>query len=373
MRAALVAAATLAFVALGMTAARAMPPFAQAYGVDCNTCHTQVPMLNAYGRYVQRTGYASLDPHVLRRAFPVWVGEQVNYDSSSGNYKPQAGNVALHAVGAIGNDFTYHAQQWIWANNGAGDVDTLWVAYNNLLHRDGHLFVGKIESPGPSGYSMWTDIQPFSTPEMVTGEHTYELDANRWGAKLNYIHNNLDAEAGWLGNADGWSGASDFINTEKTFVYKVAYANATNPFEIGYLGSNGTVAVSTGIDQYSSYGGYAQRDPVGPVPGFLVLYLRGSDSNPGADGNGNQLPGTHPDGLTTEVYQSFFNQRLLLAARKEWQNDGLGNGTQSGVVDMSYRFAKYLRAYTEVYMTQNATPAWRYYLWWTVPVTRTVH
>ena len=54
--------------------AQAMPPFAQAYGVSCSLCHTQVPGLNAYGRYVQRTGYASLDPNVLRRALPVWIG-----------------------------------------------------------------------------------------------------------------------------------------------------------------------------------------------------------------------------------------------------------------------------------------------------------
>lgn len=45
--------------------AAAMPPFAQAYGLQCNVCHTLVPTLNAYGRYIQRTGYASLDPHVF--------------------------------------------------------------------------------------------------------------------------------------------------------------------------------------------------------------------------------------------------------------------------------------------------------------------
>lgn len=180
-------------LALGVSArVEAMPPFAQAYGVDCNTCHTQVPGLNAYGRYVQRTGYASLDPHVLHRAFPFWLGEQLNYDSTAPNTTPQGGNVALHAVGGIGNDFTYHAQQWIWANNGAGDLDTLWLAYNNVLHRDGHIFVGKIESPGPSTYSMWTDIAPFSTPEMIVGEHAYQLDANRWGAKINFVRGNLD-------------------------------------------------------------------------------------------------------------------------------------------------------------------------------------
>lgn len=357
-------------LALGVSArVEAMPPFAQAYGVDCNTCHTQVPGLNAYGRYVQRTGYASLDPHVLRRSFPFWLGEQVNYDSTAPNTRPQGGNVALHAVGGIGRDFTYHAQQWIWSNNGAGDLDTLWLAYNNVLHRDGHIFVGKIESPGPSTYSMWTDIAPFSTPEMVVGEHAYQLDANRWGAKMNFVRGNLDAEAGWMYDNSGWSGSSNFINSDKTFVYKVSYANPVKPLEFGYLGSRGSVAVSTGIDQYSSWGGYAQRDPTGSVPGIFLLYIRGNDLNPGADPNtGNQLPQATGSGFTSELYQTFFQQKLYLSVRKEWQNDGLGNPMQSGTVDLSYRFARYLRGYTEVYMSQNATPAWRYYIWWTVPV-----
>jgi hypothetical protein len=366
-----------AFAALTLAIAGkadAVPPFAQSYGIDCNTCHSQVPALNAYGRYVQRTGYASLDPHVLRRAFPLWVGEQLNYDSTSTTMRPQPGNIAVHAIGAIGNDFTYHAQQWIWSNNGAGDLDTLWLAYNNVLHRDGHIFLGKIESPGPSTFSMWTDIAPFNTPEMTVGEHVYQLDANRWGAKLNYIHGNLDSEAGWMYDNTGWNGSSNFINSDKTFVYKIAYANPVQPMEVGYLGSRGSVPVSTGIDQYSSWGGYVERDPTGNVPGVFMLYLRGHDLAPGADPNtGNPLGPATGSGFTGEVYQTFFRQRLFISGRKEWGNDGMGNAMQSGSVDMSYRFAKYLRGYTEVYMTQNATPAWRYYLWWTVPIEHAAH
>jgi len=52
----------------------AMPNFAQAYGMDCQVCHSIVPALNAYGRYVQRTGYASLDPKTIERADPIGSG-----------------------------------------------------------------------------------------------------------------------------------------------------------------------------------------------------------------------------------------------------------------------------------------------------------
>jgi hypothetical protein len=53
----IIAAGIVAGSAAVTAPAMAMPPFAQAYGVQCNVCHTQVPALNTYGRYVQRTGY----------------------------------------------------------------------------------------------------------------------------------------------------------------------------------------------------------------------------------------------------------------------------------------------------------------------------
>src|SRR5579864_1206582 len=64
--------------------AMAMPVFAKAYGLQCSACHTMVPALNAYGRYVQRTGYASLNRDVLKEHSPFWIGEQVNGDSTGG-------------------------------------------------------------------------------------------------------------------------------------------------------------------------------------------------------------------------------------------------------------------------------------------------
>lgn len=332
-----------------------------------------VPTLNAYGRYVQRTGYGSLDPHTLRRAFPIWMGEQFNYDSQSGQPdnppKINGANVAIHAVGAVGNDFTYHAQQWVWEQSQAGDLDTLWLAYNNLLHRDGHLFVGKIEAPGPSQFGMWADIATFDPPELVVGEHSYLTDANRWGAKFNYVKNTYSLEAGWLYSDGGWSGSSDFTNSDKTFQYAASLANPAKPWQIGYVGSTGTVPVSTGVDHYWTWGGWAQRDPVGSFPGVYLLYQGTSDNNPGADPDtGDQLPAASGHGFSAELYQTFFHDRMYISGRKQWSSDGLGNSTQNGSIDLSYVFTKYLRGYTEVYMAQNSTPAWRYFIWWTTPI-----
>ena len=205
------AIATSALAISATSAAHAMPVFAKAYGVQCSTCHTVVPALNAYGRYVQRTGYSSLNRDVLKTVVPIWFGEQVNGDSTGGvsditpSHKNSFGNLALHGAGYFAPDWTFHVQQWLLQNDsGGGTLDTAWVTYNNLFHRDGHLFLGKLEAPGPSPFSQWSDISGFATPEITVGEHVYQLDANRWGSKLAYTHGALDAEVSWLASTNGF-------------------------------------------------------------------------------------------------------------------------------------------------------------------------
>lgn len=361
------AAAAALFFTIGD--ARAMPPFAQAYGVSCSVCHTQVPALNSYGRYVQRTGYASLDPHVLKRSVPVWIGENTFYDSQDPDrpHHVEFGNVALHAAGAIGHDWSYHVHQWIVQNQNAGGVDTMWIAYNNLLHRDGHLFVGKIEAPGPSFFSQWFDLASFGTPAITVGEHTYQNDANRWGAKLGFTRGNLAAEAGWLASGQDLGGTSDFLNdTDKTFQWKVAYANPERPIEIGMYGSRGSWPLAEGgTDQYWSVAEYIQRDPLHRVPGFIFMCQSGHDVHPVPDAGA-----VGSNAATVELYEPVFRNNGIIAVRKEFTNDGMGTQTQSGNVDFSYHIAPYLHLFTEAALTQNNKPAWRYMIWWTVPLSR---
>jgi hypothetical protein len=362
-------AAFVAGLALSGGPAQAMPTFAQATGAKCELCHTQVPTLNAYGRYVQRTNYAALDPHQLHKVLPVWIGEQLNYDSSTGYYKPQGGNLAVHVAGALGSDVTFHFQQWIWQNNQAGDLDTFWASYNKLFNRDGHLVVGKYEVPGPSFFSQWVDIAPFQANQITVGEHAWETGNNRWGGKFAYVTNDFDVEAGWGYSNAGWSGFSDFAqDTDKTFQYKVAWAKATNPFEIGIIGSRGGAPTSLGIDQYWSIGGYAQRDPKYGVPGVLVQFQNGYDAAPGADANGNPLPSAYSTGYTGELYDTFFHGRLWLSAREEWTQDGLGTFNNYGYVNASITLLKYLRFYAQESMQNGMTPTWQYYLWLTTPI-----
>lgn len=44
-------------IALWPQTVLALPTLAQAYHVDCSACHSFVPALNAYGRYIQSTAF----------------------------------------------------------------------------------------------------------------------------------------------------------------------------------------------------------------------------------------------------------------------------------------------------------------------------
>jgi hypothetical protein len=380
-------AAALAFIPPAR--AEAMPSFAKAYGLECSACHTLVPGLNAYGRYVQRTGYASLDRDVLKKHLPFWLGEQVNGDSTGGvsansdSAKVSAGNIAIHAAGYLSPDITYHVQQWLLENDRTGgSLDTAWLTYNNLFHRDGHLFVGKIEAPAPSPFGQWFDISSFSSAGIAVGEHTYQLDANRWGAKLAYVHGPWDLEGGWLLSGNGLPSGSDFHTTpgtDKTFQWKIANASGDRPYEVGLYGSSGSFIVSTGdADRYTSVAGYFQLDPNSHgVPGFLTIYQIGNDSNPGLDGDGNQLAAARSRAFSAEVYEPLFNNSALIGYRTEYTDDGLGTMTHYGNVDFAFTVphVQYLHGYVEASLggnsgTENGTPAWRWFLWWTTPLGR---
>lgn len=382
-------AALLCFILAVAAAApaAAMPNFAKAYGVQCSTCHTVVPALNSYGRYVQRTGYASLNRDVVKTVAPVWIGEQVNGDTTGGvsnissSHKNSFGNLALHGAGYLAPDWTFHVQQWLLANDDTGGgLDTAWVTYNNLFHRDGHLFIGKYEAPAPSPFSQFFDISAFATPEITVGEHAYQLDGNRWGSKLAYTHGALDAEAGWLLSSGDLITGADFgrsPGTDKTFQWKLASAHADQPLEVGAYGSSGSYVVSTGdVDRYSSVAAYVQRDPqVHAVPGIFAIYQLAHDSNPGLDANGLQLPAASSKAVTLEVYESMFNKSAVLGVRDEFNDDGLGTLTHLQNVDFAFNVPhmRYLHGYVEAGLGSNSAapsggPTWRWMLWWTTPI-----
>lgn len=377
-------AITLGSLLLSPKSSQAMPTFAEAYGVSCNLCHTQVPLLNAYGRYVQRTGYASLDRVALKRAIPIWIGESINTDSTagagSGTPRIDTGNLAVHGAGYLAPDITFHLHQWISQGSKSGGVDTLWVTYNNLLHRDGHLFVGKIENPAPSPYSQNFDLDGPSASGGVVGEHDWAATYNnRWGTKLAYTHSWFNAEAAYLLSGDDLNGVSDFNPGDKTFQWKVAYARPTRPIEAGFFGSNGAIPVSSGSDRYSAIGAYVQIDPIGHgVPGLLAVHQIKHDTSPGLDAaSGNLMPATTSRGTSLELYEPIFHGGAVFSMRHDFNDNGYGTLTNGNTLNLGFNVGKirWVHGYLEANLGGNSAlagasggPTWKGMLWLTLPI-----
>jgi len=385
---ALIAAAAFAVLVPGMfakpKASQAMPPFAQAYGVQCNVCHTQVPLLNAYGRYVQRTAYAALDRSTLARANPVWLGESLNYDSTAGAGtglpRYSFGNFAVHAAGFATPDITYHAQQWVVQNEQIGGVDTLWASYNNLFNHSGHLVVGKQLNPAPSPYSQTFDIDGPSASSTTVGEHSWAATyGNRWGAKFAYVRGALDAEAGYYLTSDDLQGINDFSPGDKTLQWKVAYASPKVPIEGGLFGSNGAIPVSTGTDHYNSVAAYVQIDPNEfGRPGLLAIHHIGADSNPGVDAaSGNVEPATISRGTSVELYEPILKGSAVIGVRHDFNNDGYMTLSNGNSINLGFNVPhfNFLHGYAEANLGGNSAPAgasggptWKGMLWLTLPI-----
>ena len=364
----------------------AMPEFAQATGLQCSACHTMVPLLNAYGRYVQRSGYAAIERASLDKTFPVWLDEATNYDSTAGAAtgvpRYDTANLAVHAIGYAAPDITYHVQQWITQGNQSGGLDTAWVAYDHLGSPDVHLFVGKILNPAPSPYSQTSDIDGPLASSTVVGEHDWSATySNRWGTRAAYVGQSLDVEAGYYLSSDDLNGVSDFTPGDKSFQWKVALAQAKSPLEVGIFGSTGTLPVSTGTDRYQSQAGYVQLDPTkGYRPGAMFIYQRQSDSNPGMEPNGNQYAPTASSGWSAEIMESLLSGNALFTFRHDLNNAGIAGGqTVGNSINLAFNIPipkfPYLHGYLETNLGATSTlaglsggPEWKGMLWLTVPL-----
>ena len=368
----------------GARASIAMPEFAQATGLQCSACHTMVPLLNAYGRYVQRTGYAALDRAQLVNTFPLWVSESANYDSTAGAgtgvNRYDFGNLAVHAIGYLAPDITYHAQQWITQGSASGGVDTLWIADNHVFTPDAHLFVGKVLSLAPSPYSQTLDIDGPTASNTIVGEHDWSMTyGNRWGTHLNFVRKGLDIEAGYMLSGDDMNGITDFNPGDRTFQWKAAFAKANSPFEIGAFGTAGSIPVSTGIDQYSSVAGYAQLDPTGAgIPGMLLIYQGGRDSSPGMSPAGTPYGVVTSRGYSAELFEPILHNKVVLSFRHDFNDAGVAGGTTNGnAINAAFSIpgTNYLHGYVEANFGANSAlaggsggPTWKGMLWLTVPV-----
>ena len=380
-------------------------------------CHTMVPALNAYGRYVQATAFAALDPLVMKRAVPLLMRESISYrstgklDSREAQFKYTEENVSVNLAGVLDSSLSYRLEQTLYSNNiGGGSTGHFWVSYNHLFHGDGHIVVGKLDAPAPPAFSYWQDMSAFSSSSISVGQHGYNLGGERWGVGLNYVPTNYQkqpykAQFAYVGNSPSMYNDSAFSSSnpygpgvstgsDKAFQYKAAWARPDRPIEAGVYGAVGTYILATGyvapIDDYNAIGVYAQRDPDKSLPGVVAFYQQTSDSNIGPGKASNALTQSAMSrAFGVEFDESLFGGNVMLAVRPVEYLSGLQAsktgldtvGTSHphyGVFDIVARDPKfspylYLTIESAAAAASNATydqPAWRVGLKWAVPLFR---
>jgi hypothetical protein len=394
-------------ISVGRKAPTATPVFAQAYGLGCTACHTQMPILNAFGRYVQRTGYAALDYKTLRHAIPVFA-----FDIGSG-YTAQSGqptsayrvNGPLHttlaqADGAFGPDVTYKVEQLVVAGGQTGFLDETWVAYHNILDHHGHLFVGKLAEINLDEYAagVLDDANNQVLPNVAVGAHDYALDYNsgRWGAKFNYVGTKTAVEVEYLGNAteaSSFGDAYDFSRaSDKTLQWRVAYADPAKPWEVGVFGESGAIGISGSsllpgrvqVDNYNVITPYINKDPRPGSPGFRFEYATATDSNPGYTMRGvagplQQAGSTPSSWLVGSAYQMVLHDHGMVNVTTYHTNQTLAETGFTGLVHptgpatgvgpgFSYAVDPFVRFYTSMYVAQGQRPAYSITMWISPPL-----
>jgi hypothetical protein len=394
----------------GREPASATPVFAQAYGLSCTACHTQMPVLNSFGRYIQRTGYYVMDRKTLSHAVPVFafdVGSgythQAGQPASAGRITGPGNTTVVQANGFLGPDETYKVEQLLTAGGRAGVLDQAWVGYHNLLDHHGHLFVGKLAAINLDEFSAFViadvnDAGQDSVPDVAVGIHDYVRDYNggRWGTKFAYVAGKTAVEVAYLGNATGGSSfqdAYDFSNGSDTSLqWKVAYADPARPYEIGVFGESGTLGftgseIAPGVhhDDYTVLAPYIEKDPRPGSPGYRLEYAAATDSNPGYLAPATPTAPLRAIGSTASswmigsVSQMVIVNRGMVSVTYYHTNQALSELGFSGLAastgpatgggpGFSYAFNSYVRVYSAFYLNERQRPTFALKMWLTPPL-----
>ncbi len=124
----------LILVLLGSSAgsADAIPVFAHRYGLECQTCHTEVPHLNGFGARFLANGYR-IDGLATRGALPVATKIQLAYSSDvdpGGLPKALVDELELLTGGSLGGRTSYFAETYLIDGGHPGAVRDAWGAYH---------------------------------------------------------------------------------------------------------------------------------------------------------------------------------------------------------------------------------------------------
>jgi len=161
-----------------------------------------------------------------------------------------------------------------------------------------HLFAGYAQCR-PVGLPVLDGYKPVLGREYTVGEHTEGLDANRWGAKLNFEPKNFTIELVTAAPAIRPTLRTRSPTTRRSVARRLCPAEVS--IEIGTFGSTGRPACRGRRRPLLHRGGVRRTRPAAPPARRLLIYNMGYDGNPIATG---QTAVSHA--YAAEIYYPIF-------------------------------------------------------------------
>ena len=365
---------TATFLALSTVApesALAIPVFANGQGgVNCGLCHTAVPYLNSYGRYVLMTNFSrGLNKHLQmmqNRSLPAALEVTANASNPSTPILPSVYSALVQFLsgGFVGSDVSYFASVPVVSGGfPAGSVDQLWGAYNGLSHGNGSLQIGRFPTPI---FAPWTSqslsLSGYAVATLPVGLNGSTLADNRWGASytqmghlglignVSYLNGTAPIERAFSSRGEGtaWSGSVQYLSPESRWSGGFAGLRGSYP-----LPSGATDPYTRAAALVSYSGERYQLTAMGTV---------GHDKNPN---DGASAPATSHGTSLESIYGplSWLNVDL----RYEHTDDGLGNSTVNYVSAAAFSVRPNLVLTVEDLVGAGKRPVQKYQLLWAGP------
>ncbi len=358
--------------------AEAIPVFANGQGLSCEQCHSAVPSLNAYGRYILATNFAKvLDAHKQMKENlrdPVSLEVAGNGSNTPDPTLPKiyASVVDFLSAGYVGPKVTYYASvPAVDDGYPASAVDQLWGAYDGFSSGNGSLQVGKFATPI---FAPWLS-QPLSLSGYALGAgpigaNVVGIGDTRWGASYTQMgRNGLIGNVAYLTNAGPVERAyNSNINDPETsaegqsFVVSLQQMAIASHITGGVAFERGGYTLPSGAtDTYTRTMALASYSTA-PSYDIIAMALIGHDNNPNDDAS----PVSASNGYFLEgVYGPV--PWLHLDARYERVNDGLGTVQNNYIGDIAVSIKPNLVLTLENLSSVGARPVMSYQLLYAGP------
>jgi hypothetical protein len=173
------AAASLVVLSLQPRPARAIPIFAQRYGLQCGACHSVLPELNAFGNFFRNHGYRLAAPKHGTTVVALRYQMEYDKDPAPDAHRFVPGGVLLSNadIGKITAFLHYN----LGAQGGPSGTYLAYLArYNEatqMQYRLGLFELPLIHSPG----QRLDDLAPYGYEQTHVGLNDLTLAQPRWG------------------------------------------------------------------------------------------------------------------------------------------------------------------------------------------------